>query len=233
MRLWSLFCEGNKTSDVPQLTNNYLCSKALKHRQQSLPLRIKKALHSVWRQSKDKIACRTGMAQKGEKRMKKMLLWRWLLPPSWKKESNQLCDRANLLINAHCYFSGIVCSNSQQRTLYFKLIKQKNVIGNMLKCLCRCSSLFFLSLLVIVLCHSCDTHRGNGNRLLSQHQMMGLEITLEAFCRILEKLDHVFWPKRAASKICIRRDRSALIFIFILEKLFRWIKTKTPHMLSK
>lgn len=74
MRLWSLFCEGNKTSDVPQLTNNYLCSKALKHRQQSLPLRIKKALHSVWRQSKDKIACRTGMAQKGEKRMKKMLL---------------------------------------------------------------------------------------------------------------------------------------------------------------
>lgn len=25
MRLWSLFCEGNKTSDVPQLTNNYLC----------------------------------------------------------------------------------------------------------------------------------------------------------------------------------------------------------------
>lgn len=150
-----------------------------------------------------------------------------------KKESNQLCDRANLLINAHCYFSGIVCSNSQQRTLYFKLIKQKNVIGNMLKCLCRCSSLFFLSLLVIVLWHSCDTHRGNGNRLLSQHQMMGLEITLEAFCRILEKLDHVFWPKRAASKICIRRDRSALIFIFILEKLFRWIKTKMPHVLSK
>lgn len=168
----------------------------------------------MWRQSKDKIACRTGMAQKGEKeRKKKNAPVKMTSATILKKESNQLCDRANLLINAHCYFSGIVCSNSQQRTLYFKLINQKNVIGNMLKRLCRCSSLFFLSLLVIVLWHSCDTHRGNGNRLLSQHQMMGLEITLEAFCRILEKLDHVFWPKRAASKICIRRDRSALIFI--------------------
>lgn len=27
MRLWPLFSEGNKTSDVPQHTNNYLCSK--------------------------------------------------------------------------------------------------------------------------------------------------------------------------------------------------------------
>lgn len=151
MRLWSLFCEGNKTSDVPQLTNNYLCSKASKHRQQPLPLRIKKAPYSMWRQSKDKIACRTGMAQKGEKKNEKNAPVKMTSATILKKESNQLCDRAKLLINAHCYFSGIVCSNSQQRTLYFKLIKQKNGIGNMLKCLCRCSSLFFSSLFVIVL----------------------------------------------------------------------------------
>ena len=31
MRLWSLFREGNKTSDAPQLTNNYLCCRALQH----------------------------------------------------------------------------------------------------------------------------------------------------------------------------------------------------------
>lgn len=146
MRLWSLFCEGNKTSDVPQLTNNYLCSKALKHRQQSLPLRIKKALHSMWRQSKDKIACRTGMAQKGEKRMKKNAPVKMTSATILKKESNQLCDRANLLINAHCYFSGIVCSNSQQRALYFKLIKQKKCNRQHVKTLMQMfQSLFSLS----------------------------------------------------------------------------------------
>lgn len=39
MRLWSLFCGGNKTSDVPQLPNNYLCSKALQREQQTPRLR--------------------------------------------------------------------------------------------------------------------------------------------------------------------------------------------------
>lgn len=39
MRLWSLLSEGNKTSDVLQLSNNYLCSKALQHEQQSPRLR--------------------------------------------------------------------------------------------------------------------------------------------------------------------------------------------------
>lgn len=63
-----------------------------------------------------------------------------------KKESNQLCDRANLLINAHCYFSGIVCSNSQQRALYFKLIKQKKCNRQHVKTLMQMfQSLFSLS----------------------------------------------------------------------------------------
>lgn len=48
MRLWSLFCGGNKTSDDPQLTNNYLCSKALQQEQQSSGSEMK-APHSMWK----------------------------------------------------------------------------------------------------------------------------------------------------------------------------------------
>lgn len=94
------------------------------------------------KQRQNRVQDRYG-TERGKKKKKKNAPVKMTCATILKKESNQLCDRANLLINAHCYFSGIVCSNSQQRALYFKLIKQNNVIGNMLKCLCRCSTLFF------------------------------------------------------------------------------------------
>ena len=47
MRLWSFFCGGNKTSDVLQFTNNYLCSRASQLRQRSHGLRNESAAQHV------------------------------------------------------------------------------------------------------------------------------------------------------------------------------------------
>lgn len=74
MRLWSLFCEGNKTSDVPQLTNNYLCSKALKQAAIS-PAKNQKstAQHVEAKQRQNRVQDRYG-TERGKKNEKKMLL---------------------------------------------------------------------------------------------------------------------------------------------------------------